>query len=171
MKILGIDISPYLGTYAHSLLSGVASFLVLAAMAFLFRRILNSLMKALRFQQPVVQLVSQIAFYVFLVLAVIHGLAAAGVKIGALIAGLGLGGFALGFALRDAISNLLAGILVLVYRPFCIGQRITVAGYEGIVAEVNLRYTILEKDSSRYLVPNQLLFSNPIQVHDAGAEQ
>lgn len=171
MKILATDISPYLGTYAHSFLNGAASFLVLAALAFLSRRILHSIMTWMRFQEPVVQLASQITFYIFLLLAVVHGLAAAGVKIGALIAGLGLGGFALGFALRDAISNLLAGILVLVYRPFGIGQRITVAGYEGRVIEVNLRYTILEKDSSRYLVPNQLLFSNPIQVHKPHPEE
>ncbi len=171
MQIMNWDISPYLGSYAHSLLIGIASFSALLALAFVSRWLLNHLMARLRFEPPVVQLTSQLTFYLILILAVIHGLTAAGVKIGALIAGLGLGGFALGFALRDAISNLLAGILVLVYRPFRIGQRITVAGYEGIVIEVNLRYTVLERDSSRYLVPNQLLFSNPIQVHGPDADR
>ena len=45
-----------------------------------------------------------------------------GVNISALIAGLGLGGFALGFALRDILANLVAGVLILVYRPFTVGR-------------------------------------------------
>lgn len=60
-----------------------------------------------------------------------------------------LTGFALGFALKDTISNLLAGVLILLYHPFEIGNRITISSYEGIVDSIDLRYTELKNEGNR----------------------
>ncbi len=60
------------------------------------------------------------------------------------MAGLALAGFALGFALRDVLSNLLSGFLILFNRPFAPGARINVTGLEGKVISVDLRYTSLD---------------------------
>ncbi len=91
-----------------------------------------------------------------------------GVDVSALVAGLGLTGFALGFALRDAVSNLLAGILIILYQPFRPGDRIEVAGSAGTVVGVNLRYTVLDAGDRRILVPNSTLFSNSVTVEEPG---
>jgi small conductance mechanosensitive channel len=96
---------------------------------------------------------------------VVTALGTLGLDIRALIAGLGLTGFALGFALRDIISNTLAGVLILLHRPFHRGDRISVAGEQGVVSEIDLRYTTLELDAgARVLVPNSTLFTNTIRV-------
>jgi len=87
-----------------------------------------------------------------------------GVDTGALIAGLGMTGFALGFAVRDALSNLLAGILLLFYEPFQRDDHITVAGHQGRVSDVNLRYTTLEAEGKTILIPNSQLFNNAVVV-------
>jgi small-conductance mechanosensitive channel len=88
-----------------------------------------------------------------------------GLDVSALVAGLGLTGFALGFALRDIISNTLAGVLILLYKPFRRGDRISVAGAEGVVSEIDLRYTTLVvAEGTRVLVPNSTLFTNSIRV-------
>ena len=87
-----------------------------------------------------------------------------GVNISALVAGLGLGGFALGFALRDILANLVAGVLILVYRPFQEGDTITVAGQSGSVAAIDLRYTELSNEDKRVLVPNQTIFTSAVVV-------
>ena len=50
----------------------------------------------------------------------------------------------LGFASKDTISNRLSGVLILLYRPFELGNRIKISGYEGIVVSIDLRYTELE---------------------------
>ena len=87
-----------------------------------------------------------------------------GINVSALVAGLGLTGFALGFALKDTISNLLSGFLILLYRPFKIGDAIKVSGYEGDVVSIDLRYTELKSEGNRVLIPNSKLFTNPITV-------
>lgn len=105
--------------------------------------------------------VAKISLVVF---GIVTALGTAGVNVSALVAGLGLTGFALGFAFRDILSNLLAGMLLLVYRPFGRGDRISVTGLEGLVAHIDLRYTVLQAEDKTILLPNASLFTNPIIV-------
>ena len=81
-----------------------------------------------------------------------------------LVAGLGLTGFALGFALRDTISNFLSGVLILLYKPFKVGEVINIAGFEGEVVFIDLRYTELKSGENKVLIPNSKLFVDPITV-------
>lgn len=99
----------------------------------------------------------------------IMALGTMGVNVSALVASLGLTGFALGFALKDALSNLLAGALILIYQPFQCGDTIKVAGCEGKVMEINLRYTILKSDGRTHLIPNATLYTNTVDI--AGKER
>jgi small-conductance mechanosensitive channel len=66
--------------------------------------------------------------------------------------------------MKDTISNLLSGVLILLYRPFEIGSRIKIAGYEGVVVTIDLRYTKLDSEGNKILIPNSKLFTNPITV-------
>jgi small conductance mechanosensitive channel len=116
-------------------------------------------------REDVVVLVAQIARIALLVFGVITAMGTAGINVSALVAGLGLTGFALGFAFRDALSNLLAGFMILFYRPFRRGDRITVTSLEGKVSEINLRYTVIQTERARVLIPNSSMLTNPIVVH------
>lgn len=129
------------------------------------RGIVRGTLRRLCVNPSVVSLASQTLFCALLVIGIVTGLGTMGVNVSALVASLGLGGFALGFALRDAIGNVLAGALILIYQPFRTGQRISVAGFEGEVEEVNLRYTFLKAGGDRFLIPNQMLFTHPVKVH------
>ncbi len=93
----------------------------------------------------------------------ISALGTVGVNITALVAGLGLTGFALGLALKDAISNLVAGLMVIVYAPFYLGDTIDVSGIRGKVIDINLRYVTLETDSETVLIPNNNFITSTIR--------
>ncbi len=78
---------------------------------------------------------------------------------------LGIGGVAIGFAFRDVLQNLLAGILILLTRPFRIGDQIQQGGVEGTVEDIWVRATVLRTyDNRRILIPNASLFTNQIEV-------
>jgi small conductance mechanosensitive channel len=113
-------------------------------------------------------LVAQLVKGVLIALGAVMALGKMGINVTALVAGLGLTGFALGFALRDILSNVLAGALILVYRPFEQNNRIVVAGFEGIVTHTDLRYTTLEAEGKKILIPNSTLFTNAISVLKVG---
>jgi len=109
-------------------------------------------------------LLGRIAGLALVVFGAITALGTLGIDVSALVAGLGLTGFALGFAFRDVLSNLLAGVLILLYRPFRRGDRIRVTGFEGSVTNIDLRYTELDAGDRMILIPNSNLFTNPIEV-------
>jgi small-conductance mechanosensitive channel len=113
---------------------------------------------------PLGQLLANIARVGLLVLGVVTALGTLGVNILGIVAGLGLTGFALGFALKDSIANLLAGVLILLYRPFEVGDRIDIGGLAGRVTHVDLRYTELDAENERVLVPNSKMLTDPIKV-------
>jgi len=116
---------------------------------------------------PLGELLASVARVSLLVLGFITALGTLGVNITGIVAGLGLTGFALGFALKDSIANLLAGVMILLYRPFEVGDRIDVSGLAGRVMHVNLRYTELDSDNERVLVPNSKMLTDPIRVAKA----
>lgn len=103
-----------------------------------------------------------------LLFGAVSALGTLGIDIGALIAGLGLTGFALGFAFKDTISNVLAGIMVIIYKPFDLDDIILVGKFEGRVRSIDLRYTVLDYNDRIVYVPNAKLFIDSIVVDDDG---
>jgi small-conductance mechanosensitive channel len=113
-------------------------------------------------------LLGRVAKIGLLVFGAVTALGTLGIDVTALVAGLGLTGFALGFALKDIISNVLAGILVIIYKPFQPDDYIAVSSFKGKVKQINLRYTTLLADGREIFVPNSMIFTNAVTV---GAEE
>ncbi|HAS8196767.1 mechanosensitive ion channel family protein [Vibrio vulnificus] len=87
-----------------------------------------------------------------------------GFEIGTLVASLGLTGFALGFALKAAISNLVAGIMLALYKPIKLGDTVEITGSKGVVVDLNLRYITIQADGMTHLIPNSLLLNNKLSI-------
>lgn len=87
-----------------------------------------------------------------------------GFDVSALVAGLGLTGFAVGFALKDAISNLVAGIMIVLYKPIELGNVIEVSSTKGEVVDINLRYITIKTEGITHLIPNSLLLSTKVAI-------
>jgi small conductance mechanosensitive channel len=153
--------------WASTALLGLFLFLVFWIGGMLFERIWSRL--ALRTHQqlrPVFKLVGRSGKVLLTLVGALTGLGTVGVDLSAVIAGLGLTGFALGFALKDAISNFLAGALIMIYQPFKPADQVSVTGLGGTVEDINLRYTVLRnEEGKKVLIPNSLLFTNSITVN------
>lgn len=81
---------------------------------------------------------------------------------------LGFFSIAVGFAFRDILENLLAGVLLLFRAPFRTGDEVDIQGTRGTVVEINLRETVLRRyDGQQVLVPNATVYKNPIVVQTA----
>jgi len=134
------------------------------AAALLLRRALRRAAGSADDRGTALTLLGETARIALLIVGIISSLGVLGVDVTALMAGLGLTGFALGFALRDILSNVLSGVLILIYRPFRRGEHIIVSGMEGRVQAVDLRYTTLAASSGRILIPNATLFTQSVTV-------
>lgn len=87
---------------------------------------------------------------------------------GDLIAGLGIGSVAIGFAFKDILQNLLAGLLILLRQPFEVGDQIEVNGLEGTVEQIESRATLLKTyDGQRIVIPNSDIYTDAVTVRTA----
>ena len=101
---------------------------------------------------------------IMLIIGFITALGTLGVNISAIVAGLGLTGFAFGFAFKDMLSNFISGILIFIYEPFKLGDSIEVEGKTGKVIDINLRYVTIESEDKKVLIPNSISVSKVIAV-------
>ena len=86
-------------------------------------------------------------------------------RAGDLIKVLGIGSVAVGFAFQNILQNFLAGILILLQEPFELGDWISVTGIEGTVDDIQTRATIVStKEGHRVVIPNAVLFTNPVSA-------
>jgi small conductance mechanosensitive channel len=86
---------------------------------------------------------------------------------GDLVKILGVGSVAIGFAFQNILQNFLAGVLLLLQEPFRLGDCITITGFEGKVEDIQTRATIIStSDGHRIVIPNAVLFTNPVVVGD-----
>ncbi|MCQ0093709.1 mechanosensitive ion channel family protein [Roseovarius sp. M141] len=82
-----------------------------------------------------------------------------------ILAGLGIGSVAIGFAFKDVFENFLAGIIILFRREMRIGDHVECEGIEGKVAQIAIREShIRQTDGQLVIVPNSILFKNPVIV-------
>lgn len=162
------NLVPYLMGEASLWLPRVAGVIVIIVVFFvvskIIKRIITSAAVRLKFDKDLASLLARTSSITLTIFALVTAFGTLGINVSAIVAGLGLTGFALGFALKDSISNLLSGVLILLYRPFKTGDRIKVSGYQGTVISVDLRYTQLDFEGDTVLIPNSKLFTDPVVV-------
>ena len=161
-----MDFKFYINTILEFLPNLISAIFIL--LGFLISgRILNRIItKKIKSDNPVIMnLIGQTMKTIFFMLGIVSSLGTLGIDVSAMVAGLGLTGFALGFALKDTLSNFISGVLVLIYKPFNIEDFITVDKYSGKVRDINLRYTVIIQEGNEVLVPNSFIFSKPIIIN------
>lgn len=90
------------------------------------------------------------------------------VKPATVISSLGIGSVAIGFAFKDILQNLLAGILLLINRPYRRGDQIVVKDFEGTVEHIQSRATLIKTyDGRRVIIPNSDVYTSPVVVNTA----
>ena len=149
---------------------GVAVFLLFLLIASIVRRVIIAAGKKARFDIMLYSLLARIGYFITVIIGffVASVVIFPGLSPGDLIAGLGIGSVALGFAFKDVLQNLFAGFLILLYRPFHIGDQIKVKDYEGTVEDINVRATKIKTyDGERVVIPNSDLYLNAVLVRTA----
>jgi len=110
---------------------------------------------------------NQIVFFtgkVVMFLGLLVALSQLGIQLGPVLAGLGIAGFIVGFALQDTLSNFAAGMMILIYRPYDVGDAVEAGGVMGTVKAMNLvSTTITTWDNQKLVVPNSKIWGDVIR--------
>jgi len=143
----------------------VALLLILAGMqlARWAARAVGSALLARHIDRLLAEFVRSTIVAVGVVVVVLAALQLTGIPTASFLAVLGTAGLAIGLALKDSLSQLAAGVQLMVLRPFRAGDQVTVAGQEGRVQSVRLFQTILLSPDNRHItLPNAAIVTQPI---------
>lgn len=114
-------------------------------------------------QKQTADLITKLVYYSLVILVVIAALQQAGINLTAFLAGLGIVGFTIGFALQDVSKNFVSGVLLMVQQPFQMGDTIQVGEFTGKVSGISLRATeMYTLDGRLVVIPNADIFTSPI---------
>ena len=149
---------------APTLLLAIGIFILFWIVGTMFKVIIQRIMDEKSLHVNISRVLAGIVKNIMLILGIITALGTMGVNISAIVAGLGLTGFAFGFAFKDMLSNFISGALIFIYEPFKLGDTIEVEGKTGKVIDINLRYVTIEADAQKVLVPNSISVSKVISV-------
>jgi small conductance mechanosensitive channel len=145
-----------------NILTAVLILVVSLYLARLVSRLLSRILKKREADPEVTLLLAQITRWSIIVIGVITALQRF-FDVTAFLAGLGILGFSIGFALQNILQNFAAGVILLIQQPFNIGDAIEVNAYGGTVLVINLRTTEMRTwDGRIVIIPNADVLSNPI---------
>jgi small conductance mechanosensitive channel len=145
------------------LILALAVFIAFYLVWLLLRLFVRPALRRWHMDETTISFVETVLKYGIIMLGAIKGLDAAGIKTSAIIASLGIAGLTIGFAARDAVSNLISGILIFLDRPFVIGDLIEIEASYGKVEKITLRSTrVVTKDGKMLAVPNSEVINKTV---------
>jgi len=152
---------------ANYLLKGVAFIIILVVGRYIARWVRDLIrggLDAPGADRTLTKFAGNFAYYGIFLLALFAGLETVGVETASFVAVLAAASFAVGLALQGTLANFAAGIMLLVFRPFSVGDYVDIAGETGFVREIQLFFTQLQtRDNRLIIVPNGDIFGATIE--------
>jgi len=159
----------YINTFVDSLIKSIPNLLTALAifigalyLGSATSRVIRRVLKIRKAPEGVTQLLADMTRFSIIVIGTITALQRF-FDVTAFLAGLGIIGFTVGFALQDVMKNFAAGVILLIQQPFHIDEFIGVNGFDGQVLEIDLRATEMRSLDGRIVsIPNADVLANPI---------
>ncbi len=149
--------------YAFSLIGAVIVLIIGFPIAKFISKQVSKLLEKQKFDVALRKFLVSLASNLLKVLVILTAAQVAGVDVTGFVAIIAALSFAVGLAFQGALSNFAGGVLLLVLRPFTIGDRVTVLGEDGIIEEIGIIYTkVLSLDNKAIMVPNGPLAAGTI---------
>jgi small conductance mechanosensitive channel len=163
---MNIDLNAFwLWVSAYSL-NIIGAILIFIVGKWLSRRIANLLAKILaknNIDQTLINFLANLTYYTLVVLVVVAAAGRLGINTTSFLTIIGAAGLAVGLALKDSLSNFAAGVMLVLFKPFAIGDVVSVAGITAKVENINIFNThFCSPDNQLIIVPNNKIISDII---------
>lgn len=150
--------------YGIKIIGAVLILIVGRIVAGIVRNVVRKLLAKAKTDETIIKFVARLAYILIMVFTVLAALSKFGVETASFVAVLAAAGFAIGFALQGSLSNFAAGVMVLIFRPFRVGDVIAAAGVLGVVKEIHIFSTIVATpDNVKVIVPNGKIYGDVIK--------
>ncbi len=153
----------FLMTYGFKIVAAVLIFVIGRWVAGLVAKLLKRLMDRSNIDPTLSKFLARLAYFLLLAFVIIAAIDKIGIRTTSLVALLGAAGLAIGLALQGSLSNFAAGVMLIIFKPFRVGDFVEVAGVAGTVEQIGIFTTILNHpDNRRIIVPNSQITNDKI---------
>lgn len=166
------DITSYIPANIVEIVSGYAFSLVMALLIFVIgkwavNKVVAVLGKVLRkvkgMDETLIKFLENIVYYALMIIVLLTALGKLGVETTSFLAILGAAGLAIGLALKDSLGNFASGVMIILFKPFKVGDTVTAGGVTGTVKEVGIFSSIfVTVDNQKIIVPNGAITTGSI---------
>ena len=164
MESMANQMTVFFAAYGLKIIGAIIILIAGRILAGIGRKLIKNLLEKSKTDPSIVSFASSLTYVLILTVAVLAALAKFGIQTASFVAILGAAGFAIGFALQGSLANFAAGVLILVLRPFRVGDYIMGAGESGTVRAISLFTTELATpDNVKIMIPNGKLFGDTIK--------
>ena len=149
--------------YSIKLIAAILIFIIGKWLAGKISRLITKLLEKNNIDATLVNFLESIIYYTFLIVVIIATAGQLGINTTSIITIVGAAGLAIGLALKDSLSNFASGVMLILFRPFRVGDFVTAGGVSGTVVSIALFNTTLNTpDNQRVIVPNSGITSSVI---------
>lgn len=153
----------YISEYGLKVIVSIAIFIIGKMVVKKVTELLKTVMHKAKVDNTLVEFLSNLIYFVLLIVIVLASLNTLGINTTSFLAVFGAASLAIGLALKDSLSNIGAAVLIIIFRPFEVGNYIEAAGAAGTVEEINLFSTVMvTPDNKTTTVPNSKIIGGNI---------
>lgn len=165
-------VSAVIQQYLLPVLWAVIILVIFWFVAMIAKRIIRRSLVKSDVEQTLARFAGKLAFYTIMALGTVFALSKFGINVTSFAALLAAVGFAIGIAMSGSLANVAAGVMLMLFRPFKVGQYVKTAGVAGTVEEIELFCTTLDTaDNRRIIVPNSKIFNAVIENNSHHSER
>lgn len=163
LSILPDNFFEYIVANSLDILFAIVIFFVGKFLAKKISSFTATILKRSNVEKTVVRFLENIIFYTLLVVVVLATLNKLGVQTTSFIAILGAASLAVALSLKDSLKNFASGVMIIIFKPFKVGDSVIASGVTGTVVEVNIFNTILlNADNQKVIIPNSSITNSNI---------
>lgn len=154
--------------FAGNVLAAIAIYIIGKIVVRILTSLLEKVMTRANVDATLSTFLSNIAHYVLITFVILMALESLGVNTTSLAAIMGAAGLAIGLALQSSLSNFASGVMIILFKPFRVGNFIEAAGVSGTVEEISIFSTLMKTgDNKQIIVPNGSIYGGNITNYSA----
>lgn len=168
MEGIILNVKALLAQYGLQIIAAILILVIGRWIAMMLKKVIQRLLERSKVEETLVSFIANLAYVAMMAAIVIAALRRLGFDTTSFVAIIGAAGLAIGLAMQGSLANFAAGVLMIIFKPFKVGDLIEAAGATGVVEEIGIFTTIIKTpDNKEIIVPNAKVTGDNITNYTA----
>lgn len=172
MEEIMVTLQSLLAVYGLKIIAAILIIVIGRFVAGLLKKLISRLLRKSNVEETLVSFIASLSYVAMMAFIIIAALGRLGIQTASFVAVVGAAGLAVGLAMQGSLSNFAAGVLMIIFKPYKVGDFVEAAGATGVVQEIGIFTSIIKTpDNKKIIVPNSKVTSDNIVNYTANDQR